>query len=412
MNNTSLIDLIRWVESQPRFKPKSDLTRMKNALKMKGIELKHTYMIHVAGTNGKGSVTQYLTQILKAQGLKVGTYTSPYILKFNERISVNGLPIDDEDLFDLLSEIKSFHRAFESTYKESLSFFELLTIAAMSYFQKEDIEVGIIEVGIGGLLDATNAYEPYDLSLITNIGFDHMKQLGYTLESIAYNKLGILRENGVLLSTVDPVLHDYFKTYTNRLHVDTTLLNPIVHIKSYMPLVFEYKNHIYEPGLLGDYQVKNAILAIEAALKMPFNISQQTIQYGLKQAYLPARMEMIRPQIYVDGAHNTHAIDALEESVKAMFKDKYIHIIFSALADKDIKGMLTKLKPFSNHIDLVSFPDPRFEPLDIYEEKGITYIKEDVLTYLKKVIEKKDDHTVVIITGSLHFVGYILNDYK
>ncbi len=407
-----IYELIDWIQSQPKFKPKADLDRMKQALKQKEISLDHTYKIHVAGTNGKGSTVAFLTEICLAKGLRVGTFSSPYILEFSERICINGKKVSSEELLDLLRNVKDFNETFYKSYGESLSFFELLTLAAYSLFQKEKLDVVIIEVGIGGLLDATNALDYYDLSLITNIGFDHMTQLGNTLTSIAYNKLGILRENGRLITTVDANLHDYFKAYTEVLNVDMKILEIDAQILSEEPLSFSYKRDIYTSGLMGDYQLKNAILAIEAAKAMPFNINVEQIKKGLKSAFLPARFMMIKPDVIVDGAHNEHAISALKNALKQRFSKKKIHLIYSALGDKDIKAMLVLMESFADHIDLVSFPDSRFRSLKPYETDLIKYHPEDVVSYVKNKIAHKSQDEVIVITGSLHFAGYILKHLK
>lgn len=408
MITTNLTSLIHWIETQQKFKPKIDLTHMRKALHMNHIQMKDTYMIHVAGTNGKGSVTQFLTQIFMAQGLTVGTFSSPYILNFNERITINDKPLSDVKLLQLLIDVKSFNESL----KEPLSFFELLTLAAFMTFQPQHLDVVIMEVGIGGLLDATNAYDDYDLSLITNIGFDHMKQLGHTLESIAMNKLGILRKNGRLLTTVDEGLHSYFKTYTKPLNIDVTFVNDDFKLLTHTPLKFNYKNTIYQSGLAGSYQLKNAILAIEAAKASPFNIEESSLYKGIKSAYLPARFTQIKDKVIIDGAHNTHAINVLGESLKTQYPHHHIHIIFSALADKDIKPMLKIIEMFADAIDLVSFPDPRFQSLEAFEDNNISYITMDAIQYLKRVMKEKSDNDVIVVTGSLHFTGYILNHFK
>lgn len=410
--NDELEALIKWVESQPRFKPKSDLKRMKKALEMMHISLPKTYMIHVAGTNGKGSVCQFLTQIFLAKKLKVGTFTSPYILQFNERMTINDEPLPDEEMITLLTRVKSFNDRFATETNEYLSFFELLTLAALMTFQAHQVDVAIMEVGIGGLLDATNAYDHYDLSLITNIGFDHMAQLGNTLESIAYNKLGILRPNGQLITTVDEVLHDYFIHYAKPLNAKLTLLQPSYEIISENPLMFVYERQTYRSGLKGNYQIKNAILAIEAVKATPFNITYEQINEGLKKSFIPARFQMIAPRVIVDGAHNVHAIQVLKQTLQNAFPHDKFHIVFSALGDKDIKGLLEGLLSFSDQIDLVDFPDFRFVPLNEFQSSKIIYHKKDAIKHLKSIIDKQHDDEVIVVTGSLHFAGYVLKNYK
>src|SRR3989339_24301 len=259
LNNVN--EAVQWIEKQVKFKPKTDLERMRNAYKMLGINLDHIKKIHVAGTNGKGSVAAYLTHIFMEQGLKVGTYTSPYLVKFNERIRFQFKEIKDDELFELIKIIYEFNLTYEKTMGEFLSFFELLTLMSLLYFSNKKVDVMIMEVGLGGLLDATNVLD-YNLSLITSIGFDHMKQLGNTLESISFNKLGILKPDNHLITTVDPSLHAYFKDYV--LHVPATAeYYTFSDIKklSDLPLAFSYLNKTYELPLIGDYQILNALLS-------------------------------------------------------------------------------------------------------------------------------------------------------
>jgi len=172
---------IYWLETQIKFTPKMDLKRMRAAVQAMNLDLANKTKIHVAGTNGKGSVTAYLTQIFQDAGYKVGTYTSPYLVIFNERIAINHEMINDEKLLMYANEMYQFNEHFHQTFGEPLPFFELITLIALRYFLDENVDIIIIEVGVGGLLDATNVFN-YDVSLITNIGFDHMKQLGSTLE--------------------------------------------------------------------------------------------------------------------------------------------------------------------------------------------------------------------------------------
>ncbi len=412
MKKNNIESLIKWIESQPKFKPKTDLKRMKQAMKLKHITMDNSYMIHVAGTNGKGSVSQFLTQIYGAQGLTVGTFSSPYILNFNERITINHQPLSDDELADLLCDMKQFNTSFYMQYGEPLSFFELLTLAAFVTFQALHVDVVIMEVGIGGLLDATNAYDYYDLSLITNIGYDHMKQLGNTLESIASNKLGILKEHSHLITTVDTSLHHYFKQMIKPLHIKAQLLQPQYKIVTQKPLTFVYDGHTYTSGLHGNYQVNNAILAIEAIKASPFNISYDTIRKGLEKACIPARFTMINDQLIIDGAHNIHAIKSLSQSLKGYEPHKKFHVVFSALGDKSIKDMLDHLKTFAMQIDLVSFPDVRYLSLKPYVDEGIRYIEMDAINYVNQLLSTIDEHTLILVTGSLHFAGYMLQHYK
>ena len=407
---TNLTSAISWIESQIKFKPKTDLNRMQQAYEMLHLDLSKMKKIHVAGTNGKGSVCAYLTHILMEAGYKVGTYTSPYLISFNERIKLQFENISDDDLFNLIKKVYDFNFEFEKEVGEFLSFFELLTLMALIYFQDQEVDVIVMEVGLGGLLDATNILN-YDLSLITSIGYDHMKQLGPTLESIASNKLGIVKQGNHLITTVDSSLKNQFKDYVN--HVSGTVefytLSDLVKLSDY-PLTFTHENETYQLSLLGDYQLLNALLSIKAIHYLYPHISNEMIKDGLFKTKWAGRLEKLEDQVYLDGAHNTHAIDQLNLLSKTLFKDKHIIVIFSALADKEIDKMLYILKSFASKVILTSFNDSRYISLKPYENEDFIYIEkiEDAISFAKKEMNKD---SIILFTGSLHFAGFIKKLY-
>lgn len=403
-------EAINWIEVQVKFKPKTDLVRMNEAYKMLGVDLSRIKKIHVAGTNGKGSVCSYLSHILISAGYKVGTFTSPYLVRFNERIRFNMHEIEDDELLELINIIYSFNESFAKTYGEHLSFFELLTLMSCLYFKHKEVDVMIMEVGLGGLLDATNILN-YDLSLIVSIGFDHMKQLGNTLESISMNKLGIVKEGNHLITTVDPSLHDYFKKSIEEKKATAEYLTladvKVIHDN---PLEIEYLHEAYPISLKGSYQVLNALLSIRAIHYLFPNIPNDVIRKGLSSTLWQGRLEEIDDHVLIDGAHNTHAIDALIETAKTTFKDQKIWILFSALGDKDIPGMLEKVKTFAEKIVITSFPDPRF--VDLKPMIGdLPYIP-NPMNAIHTLMQHMTDNHLLIITGSLHFIGYIKKNYK
>mgnify|MGYP002478314599 CR=1 FL=1 len=406
-----LKDAVSWIETRIKFRPKTDLIRMADAYKLLGVDLKNIKKIHIAGTNGKGSVASFMTHILMEDGYKVGTFTSPYLVRFNERIKVNFEDISDHDLLELINIIYDFNQTYEKTFGEPLAFFELLTLMSFLYFKKENVDYMVMEVGLGGLLDATNVLN-YDLSLITSIGFDHMKQLGNTLESIAFNKLGILKPGNHLITTVDPSLHTYFKDYLKDMDVTYDLLTlDDIKILSYEPVSFIFEDVTYTLSLIGEYQFLNALLAIKASFYLFRDLEPSIIQKALLKAKWAGRLEKMAPNIYIDGAHNTHAILALKETVLHTFKDHHIYVLYSALGDKDSKSMLDIIRSFSHKIMMTRFPDVRFLDLKPYLEVNDLYFEDvkDALSYFKKI---EDPKKLLLITGSLHFVGYIKQNEK
>ncbi|MFH0767428.1 MAG: folylpolyglutamate synthase/dihydrofolate synthase family protein [Bacillota bacterium] len=406
----NLAEAIAWIEIQVKFKPKIDLIRMRSAYAMLGINLDHIKKIHVAGTNGKGSVCAYLSNILIEAGYKVGTFTSPYLLKFHERIRYQFLEIKDDELFLLIERIYLFNQDFTESYGENLSFFELLTLMSLLYFSDKAVDVILMEVGLGGLFDATNILD-YDLSIITSIGFDHMKQLGNSLESIALNKLGILKPKNHLITSVEPALHPYFKDYLKNMDVTSEFYTlDDIKKRNDLPLIFKFDQHTYELPLIGEFQLLNGLVSVQAIRYLYPDISYQTIYKGLLQTKWAGRLERIENNIFIDAGHNTHAMDALRRSAEQTFKKKKIWVLFSALGDKDIDGMLKIVKTFAQRIILTEFPDPRFQDLSRFVTKKIIRM-DDALTAINKLEKMMDKDTVLIITGSLHFVGYIKSNY-
>lgn len=406
-----LKDAVSWIETRIKFRPKTDLIRMADAYKLLGVDLSGIKKIHIAGTNGKGSVASFISHILIEQGYKVGTFTSPYLVRFNERIKLNFKDISDDDLLELINIIYDFNETYLKTFGEPLAFFELLTLMSFLYFKKEEVDYMVMEVGLGGLLDATNVLN-YDLSLITSIGFDHMKQLGNTLESIAFNKLGILKPGNHLITTVDPSLHTYFKDYLKDLNVTSQFITmDDLKIESFMPVSFWYKDVLHTLSLLGDYQFLNAALAIEALFYIEPHIDPKVIQKALLKATWAGRLEKLSDHVYIDGAHNTHAMESLRKTVKSTFKDQDVYVLFSALGDKDIKGMLDMVRSFSKKVIVTSFPDPRFVDIKSHIDETDIYIDDvkDAIHYFNQI---DNTHKVLLITGSLHFVGYIKQNEK
>ena len=214
-----------WIESVHRFGDKYDLIRMENACQMLGHPEKSFTRIHIVGTNGKGATLSYLKNIYLQAGYSVGTYTSPYIVKFNERITLNYDEISDEDLLYYINKIYDFNTTYLTEHQDQISFFELVTLISFLYFKDKQPDIVLVEVGLGGTLDATNVITPI-ASIITNIGTDHQHVLGNTIKSIAKNKLGIVKPGVPLFTAYDQIeLHDIFLTRIHEQKAKMYLIN-------------------------------------------------------------------------------------------------------------------------------------------------------------------------------------------
>ena len=401
----NLNEAINWLETRPRFKDKVSLDKMILATKKLGNPQDHFKSIHITGTNGKGSVAHYLSSVLAHQ-YKVGLFISPYIIKFNERIQINNDMIDDETLLNQIVFIKDFSEAFYEQTNEHLTFFELLTLMAFKYFREEKVDYAIIEVGIGGALDATNVITPI-LSIITTVGLDHQKQLGNTLESILLNKLGIVKE-GVPLITGVLGFNELIDAYLGKLNSKVYYLDTskIKLIKPY-PLEFKFEYHTYKPSLQGLYQMENISLSVMALNLLFPKMPVQMIKDGIKEATNPARFEIIEenPTIILDGAHNKEAINNLD----AIFKDKKIKVLFACMQDKPFNEMLASLSEITNDITLTTIDYHR--ALDINSEEllfDLPRIKDPIEAF-NKIYNLLDKDDVLVITGSLYFASFMRN---
>lgn len=345
-------------------------------------------MIHVAGTNGKGSTVNYIKEILMSHGYTVGTFTSPYMIVHNDRICVNGKMIDDDKLLLIINELT------EIIEKENLSMFEIDVLIMLRYFDELDLDYRIIETGIGGLYDKTNVIDSI-CSVITNIGYDHQFMLGDSLDEIAKHKAGIIKLNKPCFTTENnqeliQIFKQVCKEKNSQLHLcSTNSFND--------PITFSYLSNNYQLSSGGSYQVNNALLAINVCDYL-IDLDANLVQSALDNFCFPGRFEKIG-NIYLDGAHNVDGIMALKQTLYDQ-KINDVAIIFCALGDKDEVKMLKLLDDYP--IYLASFEDER--------------LNSTALNYqlvLEQIIDKYQN---IVFTGSLHFISevrkYLLKDHK
>lgn len=404
----NLTDAVDWFVRQVRFREKTDLSIMKTAFNKLNIDLSNIKKVHIGGTNGKGSTNAFLSEILIDAKYKVGSFTSPYLIDFNERLKINNKNIEDLDLLNLINYFYKFNEYLFEKEGIRLSFFEMCTLMSFKYFSDEAVDVMIIEVGIGGRLDATNILD-YDVSIITSIGYDHINQLGDTLSLIGYEKVSILKKAGYLVTGVSGELKDNFINYANNVEGTIEFINEN-DIEPLNKNEFNYLNNQYYLKLLGDYQRMNAMLARKAALKL-YDIEEPLIIKSLKKALWQGRLEEIAPNVYIDGAHNEDAIKALARNLKELFKGKKTTILYSALRGKDVEAMLEILKTSSEKIVLTAFPDFRYDSLEPFAKGDITF-NENALESLNSLITNQSENDVLVVTGSLHFIGYIKKHFN
>lgn len=412
-------DAIAWIESVKRFGDKLDLSRMEIACQLLGNPEKSLHVIHVAGTNGKGSTVSYVKEILLEEGYNVGTFTSPYIVRFNERITYNHNDISNDNLLYYINKVKALHDQVLQDHHEVITFFELVTLMSFLFFKDHPCDFVIYEVGLGGRLDATNVVNPL-LCAITSISFDHMGVLGDTLESIALNKLGIVKEGIPLITSVqEESLLPLFTKYTKDKNALLTLVNrqDVTNVDYETGTRFQYKGHQYRLTMLGDHQINNAILSLEIIMNLEerglCKTSQKSKYNGLNKAHWPGRLEQFG-SVFLDGAHNIGGAIALSRSLQLLFSDKKIKVLYATMADKDYEKVIQTLDPHVDEIVFTQFDYPRCEEAEKAFLTCQSHIKHASATYNEDAIQSfhhyrntLEKNEILLVTGSLYFVSYM-----
>jgi len=365
-----------------RSKKKFTLTNIKKFLKHLGSPQLSLNVIHVAGTNGKGSVASMLSSVL-SQDAKVGLFTSPHLIKVNERIQINNRPISDKDLDQLTKHIQSLQKK----YKIQLTFFETITVIAFLYFKKHNVDYTILEVGMGGRLDATNTIESPLLSIITNVGLDHQEILGNTIEKIAKEKAGIIRSAPVITNAQGTALETIKKICK----------------KQNTQLILGKKTK-FRSNLIGEFQKENTSTAVTALkhLKIP----KKQIKSGLKKVRWPGRFEK-KKNIILDAAHNEQGFISLTNSIKKI-KHKRLILVLGLMHDKDTKSIaktLSALDPITilTKADVKRSADPKQLAKHFNNPIIIEDAKQAILK-ARSIAKKKD---LILITGSIYLLGEI-----
>jgi len=342
-------EAIDWLFSTQMFGIKLGLEGPRNLLKeYLAFPKRGVKVIHVAGTNGKGSTCAMIDSVARATGLRTGLFTSPHLIDYRERIQVSGQQIPEDDCAAMLTELRGICEGLEN----HPTFFEITLALAMRWFRERECELIVLETGMGGRLDATTAV-PADVCVVTPIGLDHTQWLGDTLELIAAEKAGILIEGAIAVSSPqEPAARFVLEKEANERRCPLTFVRE--------PLLG------YSIALAGPHQAWNAALALAALDAAAVPLSFDTVQYGLAHVKWPGRFERFpaegRPEIILDGAHNPHAAKVLAETWQQVFGDKKATLLFSAVSSKDISGILSLLTPLAERILLCPVDTPRAVP--------------------------------------------------
>lgn len=403
------LECIDYMEKMSKFGTVLGLDTIKTLLNRLDNPQKGLKFVHVAGTNGKGSVCAYLTKILTVAGYKVGTFNSPAVFSYNERFSINGKVVSNDMVEKYINIVAEERELMQKQGAQALpTSFELETAAAFLMFRDEKCDIVIMETGMGGRLDATNVIDPEDklISIITSIGYDHTQYLGNTLKEIAQEKFGIVT-NTLITYEQNPDVMEVFEQAPKLILTK----EPILMIATLSGIVFKYRGHIYRLSMLGEHQIQNAALAIEAARKLKklgfTNIEKKVVQKALYQTVWPGRLEKktLKDKICIlDGAHNPAGARTLFNAIKLHCPNTKISYVFGAFKDKDIDGILSSMKDVLDTMYIAKAPTER--GLDVDSLKTICEkYSNNVITNasITQALEKamNDDSKVIIVFGSL-----------
>lgn len=417
----------QWIANYRTDQPHFGLERMVELLALRGNPHLKLKVIHIGGTNGKGSTIAFLKNMLEKMGLRVGVFSSPYLIHYTDQISINGASISEARLEALMADYQSLLEGESATNLQGTTEFEIITAIAYDYFASEQVDVVIMEVGMGGLLDSTNVCQPI-LTGITTIGLDHVALLGDTLEVIAEQKAGIIKQGMPLvtgriapeaLTVIDRIAEGkdaprlaYGTDYQVR-HQESVVTGE----------VFDYTSAVrqgrFQTSLLGLYQIENAGMAI--ALLDTFCqedgrelASNDFLGQALEETSWPGRLEIVSrdPLMILDGAHNPHAIKALLVTLQERFADYHKEILFTCIKTKALEDMLDLLGAMPDtELTLTHFADSRATDESVLKEaaksRNLSY--QDWHDFLEQNLtdKKEEKQTVRIVTGSLYFLSQV-----
>lgn len=378
--------------------------------------------IHIAGTNGKGSTTTMMANVLKNSGYNVGKFISPFIISFNERIQVNNEFISDDELTYYINKIDPIIVEMENN-KDAPNGFEIITAIAFMYFKDKKCDIVCLEVGMGGRLDPTNIITTTILSIITLIDYDHTNFLGNNLESIASEKCGIIKKDKITVTypKQEKIVLDTIRTFcmknNNKLYIPNLKLLDIIksnHNINY----FNYKGTYYKLNLIGEFQIYNALIVILASnvlINLGYKISFSAINSGIFDTSFPARLEKIQdnPTIFIDGSHNIAGARSLKDFLHE-YKGKKNYAIMSFTKNKDYTSFLNEIGQYFQEIIFVQYKNDYKEAeeldnlLNAANDLNLTATSFDSLKEANEYVLQKENTDLILVTGSL----YLASEYR
>ena len=423
MNNN---ETNQWIATYRTDQPHFGLERMVKLLALRGNPHLKLKVIHIGGTNGKGSTIAFLKNMLEKMGLRVGVFSSPYLIHYTDQIAINGESIPEARLETLMVDYRSLLEGEHASALQGTTEFEIITAIAYDYFSSEKVDVAIMEVGMGGLLDSTNVCQPI-LTGITTIGLDHVALLGDSLEAIAEQKAGIIKQ-GVPLVTgnIVPEPLAIIDQISKAKQAPRLAYRDDYQVSHHESIetgeVFDYTSSFrqgrFQTGLLGIHQIENAGMAItlldtycqETGREL---VANDLVAQALEETSWPGRLEIVSkaPLVILDGAHNPHAIKALLKTLQERFADYHKEILFTCIKTKALEDMLDLLSALPDtELTLTHFEDGRATDKEVLKEaarsRNLNYQSwQDFLD--QKITENEEKKTVRIVTGSLYFLSQV-----
>ena len=405
-----MFEVEKWLHSRIGLNFRSGLGRMQRAVDLLGNPEQAYPIIHVTGTNGKGSTIAFMRELFVSHGKKVGTFTSPHIVSIHDRICINGQPISDADFIRLANQVKEMEQRLLETH-DQLSFFELLTVIALLYFKEQEVDLVLLEVGIGGLLDTTNVVTG-EIAVITSIGLDHQETLGNSLEEIAEQKAGIFKpERVAVIANLAPEAQLVCQKIAEDLDVTLYQADRDFSFKS-----GDFSSSLADLtqlklGLEGAYQEENAALALQAFLlfmtERGEKVNEEAIRCALKTTSWAGRLEAVTEHIYLDGAHNLPALERLVEFIQEKIQQGYQpQILFGALKRKDYSGMLDYL---TDHLPDTALYVTSFDYQGSLEEKDLSdyHRVSSYRDFIDDFEKSAGERDLLFVTGSLYFISEV-----
>ena len=415
------IEAVNYIHSLLKFGIRPGLNGMDALLHLLGDPHKDLKYVHVAGTNGKGSTSTAISNVLTDAGYRVGLYTSPYVTDFLERVQFCGKPIDKALFASCVERIKE---AVEELEKRAviITEFEALTASAFLCYKVLQCDAVVLEVGLGGRLDATNVIDTPLVNVITSLSIDHSAILGDTIEEIAFEKCGTIKENGRVicslgqpegaLNVIEKTVKEKNNTFTIPSESDIEILKTDI-----FGTDFIYKNQQYSVKMAGEHQVKNMTCVIEACniLSEIFEISEDNVRNGINKTVLPARVEVLskKPLVILDGGHNADGAKAFYDAVSSELANKdRIIVVAGMMADKEVEESLKNLLSKTDVLLCVTPNNPRAMPAGELAQIGFKYAKkvfsvEKVTEALKIALAGATGNSAVFVVGSLYLAGEV-----